>query len=208
MNATTKTIVAGIWQQNPALLQLLGLCPLMAVTTTAVNGFALGIGTLFVLTASNVLVSGLRRWLTGPLRLPAFVLIIAALVTTLDLLMSAFFHPLYRVLGLFVPLIVTNCAILGRAEAFASRNGLLPSIADGLGNGVGFLLVLVVLGATRELLGKGAILSDLHLLLGPGAPNGIEVWDSGLLVMILPPGAFIVFGLLVALFNHFRRNGS
>ena len=202
------TFLAGVWQQNPALLQLLGLCPLMAVTTTAVNGVALGVGTLVVITLSNGLVSLLRHWLNGPLRLPAFVLIIAALVTALDLLMSAFFHPLYRVLGLFVPLIVTNCAILGRAEAFASRNGLLPSLVDGFGNGLGFLLVLVILGASRELVGRGTLLSDMHLLFGPNAPGGIALADGGLLVMILPPGAFIVFGILVALYNRLRNSGG
>ena len=204
-----RVFATGVWEQNPALVQMLGLCPLMAVTSTAVNGLALGVGTLFVITCSNGLISALRGWLQGPIRLPAFVIIIAALVTAVDLLMNAFFHPLYNVLGLFVPLIVTNCAILGRAEAFASRNPVRQSLLDGLSHGLGFLLVLVVLGGVREILGKGTLLSGLDLLLGPTAPAGIDLPTEGLLFMVLPPGAFIAFGLLLAGFNLLRsREGS
>ena len=176
----------------------------MAVTSTAVNGLALGLGTLFVITSSNAVISLLRHWLHGPIRLPCFVIIIAALVTAVDLLMNAFFHPLYRVLGLFVPLIVTNCAILGRAEAFASRNPLLPATLDGLAHGAGFLMVLVALGAIREILGDGTLFSNLDLVFGPGAPSGVDLPVDGVLVMVLPPGAFIAFGFLVAGYNLLR----
>ena len=206
--AAQPTFVNGLWEQNPALVQMLGLCPLMAVTPTAVNGLALGLGTLFVITLSNVLVSSLRHWLQGPARLPAFVIIIAALVTTVDLLMNAFFHPLYRILGLFVPLIVTNCAILGRAEAFASRHSVAASTLDGLSHGTGFLLVLLVLGGVREMLGEGTLLAGLHLLFGPGAPAAINLPADGVLIMVLPPGAFITFALLVAGYKQLRERSN
>lgn len=195
----------GLWEQNPALVQMLGLCPLMAVTTTTVNGFALGVGTLAVLVCSNLLISALRHWLQDPVRLPACVLLIAALVTALELLTQGFLPELYRVLGLFIPLIITNCAILGRAESCARHHGLVTSGLDGLSYGLGFLLVLTALGASREILGRGVFLSDLNLVFNDLTFEGLRIADSGLLLMVLPPGAFIAFGFLVAGFNLLHR---
>ncbi len=191
----------GLWHNNPGMVQLLGLCPLLAVSNSVVNGLGLGLATMLVLTSSNLAVSLARRWLSRDLRIPAFVLIIASLVTAVELLMNAFFHDLYRVLGIFIPLIVTNCAIIARAEAFASRQPVLPSLWDGLMTGLGFLLVLVILGAGRELIGNGSLLAGADMLLGPvGASLRIQLFepDAGLLLAILPPGAFIALGLLIA----------
>ncbi len=195
---------AGLWEQNPALVQMLGLCPLMAVTTTTVNGFALGLGTLAVLVCSNLLISALRRWLRDPIRLPASVLLIAALVTAVDLLTQGFLPDLYRVLGLFIPLIITNCAILGRAETCARHHDMATAGLDGLCYGLGFLAVLTLLGALREILGRGVVLSNLDLLSPDISFEGLRFADSGLLLMVLPPGAFIAFGFLVAAFNLVR----
>jgi electron transport complex protein RnfE len=195
----------GLWEQNPALVQMLGLCPLMAITTTTVNGFALGVGTLAVLVCSNLLISALRHWLRDPVRLPACVLLIAALVTALELLTQGFLPELYRVLGLFIPLIITNCAILGRAESCARHHGLATAGLDGLSYGLGFLLVLTLLGAIREILGRGVLLSDLNLISNNLTFEGLRFADGGLLLMVLPPGAFIAFGFLVAGFNIIQR---
>ena len=194
----------GLWDQNPALVQMLGLCPLMAVTTTTVNGIALGLGTLAVLVCSNLLISALRRWLRDPIRLPACVLLIAALVTAVDLLTQGFLPELYRVLGLFIPLIITNCAILGRAETCARHHDMATAGLDGLSYGLGFLAVLTLLGALRELLGRGVLLSNFDLLFTEISFEGLRFTDSGLLLMVLPPGAFIAFGFLVAVFNLIR----
>ena len=192
----------GLWRNNPGLVQLLGLCPLLAVTNTAVNGLGLGLATLFVLVSSNLAVSLLRGSLVPEIRIPAFVLIIATIVTVVDLSLQAWLHELSRTLGIFVPLIVTNCTILARAEAFASRQQPLAAVHDGLAQGVGFGLVLLSLGALREIIGQGTLLADAGLLLGDWAdvltirlmPDGY-----GLLLALLPPGAFIGLGLLVAL---------
>lgn len=192
----------GLWRNNPGLVQLLGLCPLLAVTNTAVNGLGLGLATLFVLVSSNLAVSLLRGSLVPEIRIPAFVLIIATIVTVVDLGLQAWLHELSRTLGIFVPLIVTNCTILARAEAFASRQQPLAAVHDGLAQGVGFGLVLLSLGALREIIGQGTLLADAGLLLGDWAdvltirlmPDGY-----GLLLALLPPGAFIGLGLLVAL---------
>jgi Na+-translocating ferredoxin:NAD+ oxidoreductase subunit E len=192
----------GLWQNNPGLVQLLGLCPLLAVTTTAVNGLGLGLATIFVLVCSNLAVSLLRSTLQPEVRIPAFVLIIATTVTVVDLSLQAWWHDLSRTLGIFVPLIVTNCTILARAEAFASRQPPISALHDGLAQGFGFALVLVALGAGRELIGQGTVFADADLLLGPWA-EGLtlqllpEGW--GLLLAMLPPGAFIGLGLMVAL---------
>ncbi len=192
----------GLWHNNPGLVQLLGLCPLLAVTSTAINGFGLGLATILVLVGSNAIVSLIRSSLRPEIRIPAFVLIIATLVTAIDLSLQAWFFDLSQTLGIFVPLIVTNCTILARAEAFASRQALIPSISDGLAQGIGFALVLIALGALRELLGQGTILADAGLLLGDWA-NHFTVHllpqNQGLLIAILPPGAFIGLGLMVAL---------
>ena len=194
----------GLWTNNPALVQVLGLCPLLAVTSTVVNAIGLGLATLLVLMGSNLAVSLIRHYVSESVRLPAFVMIIASFVTCAELLMQAFTYELYQILGIFIPLIVTNCAILGRADAFASKNAPLPSLLDGAMMGLGFLLVLIVLGGMRELLGQGTLFADMHLLLGPAAENWtIRPFEQypDMLFMVLPPGAFVGLGLLIALKN-------
>ncbi len=212
MNGTTvsdasliDTMRSGLWRDNPGLVQLLGLCPLLAVTTSFVNGLGLGMATLAVLAASNVLVSATRRWLEPEIRIPIYVLIIASLVTCVELVFRAWFPTLDRSLGIFIPLIVTNCAIVARAEMFASRNPVAASLADGVGMGTGFLLLLVAIGLFRELLGQGTLFSDLHLVFGGDARSGISVFGSGWLLALLPPGAFFSLGLAVAVKNAFDR---
>lgn len=194
----------GLWSNNPALVQLLGLCPLLAVSGTLVNAMGLGLATLLVLVGANSAVSLIRHHVPDSVRLPAFVMIIAALVTCIELLMQAFTYGLYQVLGIFIPLIVTNCAILGRAEAFAARNPLLPSALDGLMMGLGFAAVLMLLGALRELLGQGTLFANMHLLFGEGARSWeIQLFPNyqDVLFIVLPPGAFVGLGLLIALKN-------
>ncbi|UTW45275.1 electron transport complex subunit E [bacterium SCSIO 12696] len=199
-----ELVVNGLWKNNPALVQLLGLCPLLAVTGSVVNALGLGLATLLVLVGSNVVVSLIRHQVSDAVRLPAFVMVIATFTTCTELLMKAYTFELYTVLGIFIPLIVTNCAILGRAEAFASKNGVWASALDGLMMGAGFALVLLAIGALRELLGSGTLFADMQLLFGPTA----ESWtirllpqDYSFLVAILPPGAFLVTGFLIALKN-------
>ncbi|MBS7325614.1 MAG: electron transport complex subunit E [Thiopseudomonas sp.] len=195
----------GLWKNNPGLVQLLGLCPLMGTSNSTVNALGLGLATLFVLACSNAAVSLIRSAVTPAVRLPVFVMIIAALTTCIELLMQAYTYQLYMILGVFIPLITTNCIILGRAEAFAAKNGVLASAYDGFVMGAGFALVLVVIGMTRELLGTGMLFANMHLLLGPIAANWTWVlFDNyqGFLLAILPPGAFLVMGLLIALKNH------
>jgi len=194
----------GLWRNNPGLVQLLGLCPLLAVSATVTNALALGLATLLVLLGSNLCVSMIRHVLRPEVRIAVFVLIIASLVTTVELVMNAWFHELYLILGIFIPLIVTNCAILGRAEAFASRNPPGAAALDALMMGAGFLLVLVALGAMREVLGHGTLLRQAHLLVGDwGRHLELQVlpFDQGLLLALLPPGAFLGLGLLLALKN-------
>jgi Na+-translocating ferredoxin:NAD+ oxidoreductase subunit E len=193
--------IDGLWRQNTGLVVLLGLCPLLAVTNTVVNGIGLGLATTLTLVASNLSVSLVRRSLRPEIRIPAYVLIIASVVTAIQLLMQAWFHDLYRVLGIFIPLIVTNCAIIGRAEAFASRNKPLPSAIDGLATGLGFLVALVLLGALRELAGRGTLFSQAQLMFGAfGESLQLTVIPGhpGFLLALLPPGAFIGLGLLIA----------
>jgi len=194
----------GLWDNNPALVQLLGLCPLLAVTASVVNGLALGLATTLVLIGSNLLVSLSRRWVPDAIRIPLFVLIIATFVTVVEMLMHAFLYDLYKVLGIFVPLIVTNCAIIGRAEAFASRQSAPRALADAVAMGLGFTAGLTVLGALREVSGAGTVFANAHLLLGEWA-RGLEITligdYRGFLVAVLPPGAFFGLGLLVALKN-------
>jgi electron transport complex protein RnfE len=193
--------IDGFWRRNTGLVVLLGLCPLLAVTNTVINAIGLGLATTLTLVASNLAVSLARRSLRPEIRIPAYVLIIAAVVTTIQLLMQAWFHDLYRVLGIFIPLIVTNCAIIGRAEAFASRNPPLPAMLDGLATGLGFLLALVALGALREAVGRGTLLSEAHLMfgaLGESLELTLIPGHPGFLLALLPPGAFIGLGLLVA----------
>jgi len=194
----------GLWNNNVALVQLLGLCPLLAVTGTVINGLGLGLATLLTLVLSNAIVSLIRHWVRPEVRVPVFVLVIASVVTAIELSMNAWLFELYTVLGIFIPLIVTNCGILARAEAFASKNSLLPSILDGLMMGLGFTLVLVTLGAIREFLGYGTLFSHAHLMFGDIARNWtwVIIDDyAGFLLAILPPGAFIGMGLIIALKN-------
>ncbi|MFT5634779.1 MAG: electron transport complex protein RnfE [Cognaticolwellia sp.] len=191
----------GLWKNNPGLVQLLGLCPLLAVTSTVVNALGLGIATLFVLICSNATVSAIRHWVPKEIRIPIFVLIIATFVTCVQLLMNAFTYDLYQSLGIFLPLIVTNCAIIGRAEAYASKNPIKLASFDGLMMGLGFLAVLMVLGAIREILGQGTLFDGANLLLGPWATQlKVQIYhlDSQFLLAILPPGAFIAMGVLIA----------
>jgi Na+-translocating ferredoxin:NAD+ oxidoreductase subunit E len=192
----------GLWRNNVALVQLLGLCPLLAVTATAVNGLGLGIATLLTLVASNTLIASLRPWIPTEVRLPIFVLIIAAIVTAIELLMHAYFYELYKVLGIFIPLIVTNCAIIGRAESFASRQNVGRAFLDGIMMGLGFTVVLVLLGSLRELLGQGTLFDKSQLMFGEAARDLTLTFSEdypGFLLAILPPGAFIGLGLLIAL---------
>ena len=199
--ALKQVFMDGLWHQNTGLVVLLGLCPLLAVTGTVVNGLGLGLATLLTLVASNLAVSLLRGLLRPEIRIPAFVLIIASVVTVIQLLMQAFLHDLYRVLGIFIPLIVTNCAIIGRAEAFASRHRPLAAMVDGFATGLGFCLTLVLLGALREVFGRGTLLAQAELMLGEtGRALELVVFPEypGFLLAILPPGAFIGLGLLVA----------
>ncbi len=196
--------INGLWKNNPAIVQLLGLCPLLAVSGSVVNAIGLGLATVFVLVTSNTAVSLIRNVVSDAVRLPAFVMIIAASVTCIELLMQAFTFELYQILGIFLPLITTNCVILGRADAFASKNSLLPAMYDGFIMGTGFLLVLVVLGAMRELAGTGALFANMDLLFGPAAAGWEIVVFSDyqeFLLAILPPGAFIFTGLMIALKN-------
>lgn len=204
MNEFQQLTWQGLWKNNPALVQLLGLCPLLAVTMTVINGLGLGLATTLVLIGSNCTVSLVRNWVPNEIRIPIFVMVIAAFVTVVQLLMNAYTFKLYEALGIFIPLIVTNCAIIGRAEAYASKNPVKFAAFDGLMMGIGFTLVLVILGGMRELLGYGTLLSGANLLLGDWAKIlTITVFeaDSPFLLAILPPGAFLGMGLLIALKN-------
>lgn len=197
-----EIVEKGLWSNNAALVQVLGLCPLLAVSSSVVNALGLGLATLLVLTITNVSVSLIRNVVSDAVRLPAFVMIIASAVSCVEMLMQAFTYELYQILGLFIPLIVTNCAVLGRADAFASKNRILPSLVDGFIMGMGFLWVLVVVGAVRELLGTGHIFADMQLLFGESA----RAWQLNIfganypnvIFALLPPGAFIVVGFIIA----------
>ncbi len=194
----------GLWKNNPAIVQLLGLCPLLAVTGSVVNAIGLALATTLVLVTSNTAVSLIRNIVSDAIRLPAFVMIIASAVTCIELLMQAYAYELYQILGIFLPLITTNCVILGRADGFACKNSLGPAMYDGLIMGVGFGLILVLLGGVRELAGTGAIFANMDLLFGPAAANWkLVLVDNyqAFLLAILPPGAFIFTGLIIALKN-------
>ncbi len=183
----------GLWRENAVFRLLLGLCPALAVTTSAENGLGMGLATTFVLVCSNIVVSLLRKVIPPKVRIPSFIVVIASFVTVVQLCMEAYFYDLYKALGIFIPLIVVNCLILGRAEAFASKNRFVPAVVDGVGMGLGFTLALFVLGAVRELFGSGTLL-------------GYSVFGEAyqpLILMILPPGAFIAMGLLLAGMNLF-----
>jgi electron transport complex protein RnfE len=194
----------GLWTNNQALVALLGLCPLLATTTSATNGLGMGLATTCVLVLSNLTISLIRDMVRPEVRLPVFVLVIASFVTAVELTMKAWFFELYNVLGLFIPLIVTNCAIIGRAEAFASKNRVDRALADGLAMGIGFTLVLTTLGGIREFLGQGTLFYQADLMFGEAAgaiSMGLGEDFQGALLAILPPGAFICLGLLIALKN-------
>ena len=185
----------GLVKENPLLRLVLGLCPALAVTTMAINGVAMGLAATAVLVGSNLVISILRRFIPAQVRIPVFIVIIASFVTIIDMIMAGYFYELHQVLGLFIPLIVVNCIILGRAEAFASRHPILLSLADGLGMGLGFTLALIILGSVREILGNGTIF-------------GVSIFASGFepaLIMLLPPGAFLALGLLLGLMNKLTK---
>ncbi|HBH35077.1 MAG TPA: electron transport complex subunit RsxE [Gammaproteobacteria bacterium] len=203
MNSYREIITNGLWGNNQALVALLGLCPLLAVSNTAINGLGLGLATTLVLLLSNTSVSLIRHVVRPEVRLPVFVLVIASFVTAVELSMKAWFFDLYKILGIFIPLIVTNCAIIGRAEAFASKNNPAKAAVDGLAIGIGFTLVLFVLGASRELIGQGTLLSQAHLMFGEAARDWtIQIEGfKGALLAILPPGAFLGLGSIIALKN-------
>lgn len=191
----------GLWNNNVVFVQMLALCPTMAVTSTATHGLGMGLATMTVLIISNWLISAVRHWVSPEVRIPVYVVFIATLVTLVDMSLNAWAHELYKVLGLFIALIVVNCAILGRAEAFASKAGMVAAIVDGLMMGLGFTLALVTIGAVREILGSGTLFAEAHLLLG-------EVFAfleitlipeyKGFLLMLLPPGGFLTLGFLLA----------
>ena len=194
----------GLWKQNAGIVQLLGLCPLLAISSSVVNALSLGLATTLVMTLSGSAVAAIREFISNEARIPIYVLLIAVLVTVVQLLMNAYLYALYMVLGIFIPLIVTNCIILARAESFASKNGVLASTLDGIAMGLGLTAVLVVLGGIREIFGHGTLLSGIDLVFGEAAkPWIITVVPDyhGFLLAVLPPGAFITLGLLIAMRN-------
>ena len=196
-----KTIIKdGLWDNNGVFSMLLGMCPTMAMTTSATNGFGMGLATAAVMAASSFLVAVFRKRITQEVRIPVYILIVAAMVTLVDLAMNAWMHELYKVLGLFIPLIVSNCLPLARLEAFAARSEALPSLADGLFMGLGFTIALTVIGGVREIIGSGTLFADASLLLGTAfRPMELRFLpaDMGVLMMVLPPGGFFVTGFLV-----------
>ena len=199
----------GLWKNNPGIVQLLGLCPLLAVTNTATNALGLGLATLFVVVLSNTLISLIRNNVPKAIRIPVFVMIIASLVSCIQLLMNAYTHQVYLSLGIFIPLIVTNCMIIGRAEAFASKNSVKHAAFDGLMMGLGFSMVLLVLGACREILAQGTLFDGIDTLLGDWASfMSITLYhsDTNFLMAALPPGAFILMGLIIAFKNKIDQN--
>ena len=189
-----KVLINGIIKENPTFVLLQGMCPPLGTTSSALNGMSMGLATTFVLVCSNVVISLIKNLIPDMVRIPAFIVVIASFVTALQMCMQAFVPDIYATLGLFIPLIVVNCIILGRAEAFASKNGVVPSFFDGVGMGLGFTIALTVLGAVREILGTGKIF-------------GLEVWpeDYGMLMFVLAPGAFIVLGYLIAIVNKLKK---
>lgn len=203
-NIYKEITVNGLWKQNPGVVQLLGLCPTLAVTTSAVNGLSLGLATALVMAAANGSVSPVRKLVPNEIRVPVFILVIAVLVTVIDMSINAFAHPLHKVLGIFIPLIVVNCIVLARVESFAAKNSPVPSILDGFMMGTGLALVLGLLGGIRELVGKGTLFSGLDLVFGPAAKQFVltVIPDyHGFLLAVLPPGAFLGLGTLIAVRN-------
>lgn len=190
-----KVLLNGIITENPTFVLLLGMCPTLATTSSAINGMSMGLATMFVLICSNVVISILKNVIPDMVRIPSFIVVIATFVTVLQMVMQAYVPDLYATLGIFIPLIVVNCIILGRAEAFASKHGPIPSFFDGLGMGLGFTIALTILGAIRELLGTGKIFN-------------LVVWpeDYGMLMFVMAPGAFIILGYLIAAVNRFKKS--
>jgi electron transport complex protein RnfE len=194
MSEALKRIKMGLVDENPTFVQVLGMCPTLAVTTSAVNGLGMGLATTAVLVCSNLVISLLRNIIPSKVRIPAFIVVIATFVTIVDLLLQGYVPALYDALGLFIPLIVVNCVVLGRAEAYASKNGVISSIADGLGMGLGFTGALTIIGIVRELFGTGTVFA--HQIMPASYP--------GITMLVLAPGAFIVLGLLFAVFNYLK----
>jgi electron transport complex protein RnfE len=200
----TNIIVDGLWHNNQALVALLGMCSMLAITTSAVNGLGMGLAATAVLMASNATVSAIRFLIRPEIRLPIFVIVIASFVTTIELVIQAWFYDLYKVLGIFIPLIVVNCIIIGRAEAFASKNSIISSIIDGLATGIGFTLVLIILGGIREFAAQGTFFAQAHIMFGEYGRNisfSLGPKFHGALIAILPPGAFFSLGFLIAIRN-------
>ena len=193
-----QNFTKGILKENPVLVLVLGMCPTLATTTSAINGLGMGLAFTFVLALSNVIISAVRKMVPNIIRIPIFIVIIATFVTIVDMVMHAYVPDLYKALGIFIPLIVVNCIVLGRAEAFASKNNILSSLVDGLGMGVGFTLLLTVLGSIREILGAGSIFG--YKFIAPTA--------DGILVFILAPGAFLTLAILMALNNLYKNKTS
>ena len=189
-----KYLTNGLLKENPTFVIVLGTCPTLAITTAAVNGLGMGAATTFVLVFSNLFISLLKNYIPDKVRIAAFILVIATFVTIVDLVMKAYTPDLYKALGIFIPLIVVNCIILGRAEAFAQKNKVWPSVLDGLGMGLGFMLAITLIGSIREILGNGSIFN--FRLLGENA--------STILIFVLPPGAFVTYGLLIAIMNRLK----
>jgi len=211
MGQYKQILVDGLWNRNPGLIQFLGICPLLAVSNSLVNGLGLGLATLLVLTLSNLVVSLIRPWVPHDIRLPVFVLVIASLVTVVDLITQAWFFELWLSLGIFIPLIVTNCVILARAESFASRQPPLDAVLDGIAHGLGFAMVLILLGGLRELIGSGSLFAGSTMLLGESfIGEGLQLNPDGrgFLLALLPPGAFLGLGLLIALRNVIQNRGE
>lgn len=194
MNKNLRVIVNGIVKENPAFVLLLGMCPTLATTSSAINGMSMGLATMFVLICSNAAISSIKNFIPDMVRIPAYIIVIAAFVSIVEMVMKAYAPALAASLGIFIPLIVVNCIVLGRAESFASKNGVFPSVLDGVGIGLGFTLALALLGAFRELLGTGKIFS-----------LSIYPENFGSLIFVLAPGAFIVLGYMIAVFNRFNK---
>ena len=209
MSIDTRQIINdGLWGNNIVFSQMLGMCPAMAVTTSGTNGLGMGMATTAVLICANMIISSLRNFVSPQVRIPVFIVLIATLVTLVDMSLNAWMHDLYRVLGLFIALIVVNCAVLGRAESFASRNGIVASAIDGLGMGLGFTLALTAIGLIRELIGAGTLFSQASLLLGPDfafLETTVVPDYGGVLMMILPPAGFLVLGLMLAAKQAYER---
>ena len=204
MNKYMERIYNGIWKENPIFVQMLGLCPTLAVTTSAINGLGMGLSTTAVLVAANVLIAALRNVIPEGVRLPGEIVVVASLVTVVDMLMEGFVPSLYSALGIYIPLIVVNCIILGRAESYASKNKVLPSIFDGLGMGLGFTVALIAIGIVREILGAGQIFGYQILPLADAATG--KAGYTPITIFILAPGAFLVLAGLAALQNKVKIN--